>query len=124
MFEHFEEEKAKKKALTAKEKKEIKQARDEMEAKYLYCMLDGRKEKIGNFRIEPPGLFRGRGQHPKKGALKVDIRLLQCLNLLNLAPFTSIVFDQKTSSSTLGKESQFRYLTCLGNGKRSSTIRL
>ena len=33
-------------------------------------MIDGHKEKIGNFRIEPPGLFRGRGEHPKQGMLK------------------------------------------------------
>lgn len=71
MFEHFEAERAKKKALTTAEKKELKKAKDEMEAKYMYCMLDGRKEKVGNFRVEPPGLFRGRGEHPKKGALKV-----------------------------------------------------
>lgn len=32
--------------------------------------MDGHKEKIGNFKIEPPGLFRGRGDHPKQGMLK------------------------------------------------------
>lgn len=26
--------------------------------------------QIGNFRVEPPGLFRGRGEHPKMGKLK------------------------------------------------------
>ena len=71
MFEYFEEEKAKKKALTTAEKKELKKQKDEMEAKYVTCTLDGRKEKVGNFRVEPPGLFRGRGEHPKKGAHKV-----------------------------------------------------
>lgn len=71
MFEYFEAEKAKKKALSAEEKKQLKKAKDEMEAKYMTCLLDGRKEKIGNFRVEPPGLFRGRGEHPKKGYLKV-----------------------------------------------------
>jgi DNA topoisomerase-1 len=71
MFEYFEEEKAKKKALSAAEKKELKKQKDEMEVKYVTCLLDGRKEKVGNFRVEPPGLFRGRGEHPKKGALKV-----------------------------------------------------
>ncbi len=73
MFEHFEGEKAKKKAMTAEEKKAAKKSRDEMEAKYTTCLLDGRKEKVGNFRVEPPGLFRGRGDHPKKGALKVSV---------------------------------------------------
>lgn len=71
MFEFFEGEKAKKKAMTTEEKKAAKKAKDEMEAKYTFCLLDGRKEKVGNFRVEPPGLFRGRGEHPKKGALKV-----------------------------------------------------
>jgi DNA topoisomerase-1 len=27
-------------------------------------------ERLANFRIEPPGLFRGRGEHPKMGLLK------------------------------------------------------
>ena len=45
-----------------------------MEEPYLYAYVDGRKEKVGNFRIEPPGLFRGRGDHPKTGTLKVRRR--------------------------------------------------
>ncbi|KAM6502249.1 DNA topoisomerase I [Amanita muscaria] len=74
MFEYFEAEKAKKKALSAAEKKALKKAREEAEAKYMTCLLNGRKEKVGNFRVEPPGLFRGRGEHPKKGALKLRVR--------------------------------------------------
>lgn len=64
--------------MTAAEKKEAKAKKDEIEASYLYCLLDGRKEKVGNFRAEPPGLFRGRGDHPKKGALKVSGVFLLC----------------------------------------------
>ncbi len=41
---------------------------------YGYCNMDGHKEKIANFRIEPPGLFRGRGSHPKMGVLKRRVR--------------------------------------------------
>lgn len=44
-----------------------------MEKKYITCLVDGRVEKVGNFRAEPPGLFRGRGDHPRKGTLKVGI---------------------------------------------------
>jgi DNA topoisomerase I len=92
MFEYFEEEKAKKKALTSAEKKELKKQKDEMEAKYVACTLDGRKEKVGNFRVEPPGLFRGRGEHPRKGALKVGLHpahsfltcLLTCLSCVSI----------------------------------------
>ena len=71
MFEYFEAEKEKKKSMTTAEKKAAKAAKDALEAPYTHCFLDGRKEKVGNFRVEPPGLFRGRGDHPKKGALKV-----------------------------------------------------
>ncbi|KAF9503767.1 hypothetical protein BS47DRAFT_1445884 [Hydnum rufescens UP504] len=70
MYNYFEEERTKKKALPAAAKKEAKAEKDKAEAKYVYCLLDGRKEKVGNFRAEPPGLFRGRGDHPRKGALK------------------------------------------------------
>lgn len=78
MFEYFEGEKAKKKLLTNAEKKELKATREKLEAPYTHCTLDGRKEKVGNFRVEPPGLFRGRGDHPKKGALKVDFSSSSC----------------------------------------------
>lgn len=74
MYEYYEAEKAKKKALTAAERKELKAEKDKSEEKYTTCLLDGRKEKVGNFRMEPPGLFRGRGEHPRKGSLKVGNR--------------------------------------------------
>ena len=98
MFEYFEEEKAKKKALSSAEKKELKKQKDEMEAKYVVCTLDARKEKVGNFRVEPPGLFRGRGEHPRKGALKVRpyavhsflICLLTCLSCVYILKISQL----------------------------------
>ncbi|KAH9935783.1 uncharacterized protein B0H18DRAFT_977280 [Fomitopsis serialis] len=74
MFEYFEGEKAKKKALSSAEKKELKAAKDALEAPFTHCTIDGRKEKVGNFKVEPPGLYRGRGEHPKKGTLKKRVR--------------------------------------------------
>lgn len=82
MYEYMAAEKEKKKALTTVEKKAIKKEKDDIEAKYITCTLDGRKEKVGNFRVEPPGLFRGRGEHPKKGALKVSPLFTRLLNVL------------------------------------------
>merc|ERR1712194_369546 len=32
--------------------------------------MDGRRENVGNFIAEGPGLFRGRGEHPKQSLLK------------------------------------------------------
>ena len=34
------------------------------------ALLDGHVEKLGNFRMEPPSLFRGRGKHPRTGTVK------------------------------------------------------
>ena len=70
IFEYFVAERDKKKALSSAEKKENKKVKDEAEAAYMYCKWDGRKQKVGNFRVEPPGLFRGRGEHPKTGKIK------------------------------------------------------
>jgi len=33
-------------------------------------LLEKYREKVGSYKIEPPGLFRGRGEHPKQGKLK------------------------------------------------------
>ncbi|PKS06371.1 hypothetical protein jhhlp_007119 [Lomentospora prolificans] len=59
-----------KKARSAAEKKAEKAEREKVEAPFMYCKWDGRKEKVGNFRVEPPSLFRGRGEHPKTGKVK------------------------------------------------------
>ncbi|PNS20401.1 hypothetical protein CAC42_5851 [Sphaceloma murrayae] len=74
IFEHVTAEREKKKALPAAEKKAQKAIKDEAEAKYQFCLWDGRKQKVGNFRVEPPGLFRGRGEHPKTGKVKQRVQ--------------------------------------------------
>ncbi|KAK3341754.1 hypothetical protein B0T25DRAFT_559205 [Lasiosphaeria hispida] len=70
IYEHYKTIGDAKKARPAAEKKAEKAARDLVEAPFLFCKWDGRKEKIGNPRVEPPGLFRGRGEHPKTGTVK------------------------------------------------------
>nr|GLL24185.1 DNA topoisomerase 1 beta-like [Ipomoea trifida] len=67
-------EKEKKKQMSSEEKKALKEEKLKQEEKYMWAILDGVKEKVGNFRVEPPGLFRGRGEHPKMGKLKKRIR--------------------------------------------------
>ncbi|KAM0748778.1 hypothetical protein T439DRAFT_303530 [Meredithblackwellia eburnea MCA 4105] len=74
IFAYLDAEKTKKREMTAAEKKIAKAARDVLEESYKTCLLDGRKENVGNFRVEPPGLFRGRGEHPKTGLLKTRVR--------------------------------------------------
>ena len=70
MHAYFTADREAKKNRPAAEKKAEKAAKDERDAPYMYCKWDGRKQKVGNFRVEPPGLFRGRGEHPKTGRIK------------------------------------------------------
>uniref|UniRef100_A0A0N4ZEW6 DNA topoisomerase I n=1 Tax=Parastrongyloides trichosuri TaxID=131310 RepID=A0A0N4ZEW6_PARTI len=67
---YFQELTEARKAMTKEEKQKIKEGKEAEVKEYGYAFIDGHKQKIGNFRIEPPGLFRGRGGHPKMGKLK------------------------------------------------------
>lgn len=42
----------------------------EDEEKYKFAIVDGKQQPVGNFRIEPPGIFLGRGCNPKLGRIK------------------------------------------------------
>ena len=74
IYEYYDAQRTEKKALPAAEKKKLKAEKDAAEAPYMYCLWDGRKQKVGNFRVEPPGLFRGRGEHPKTGKVKARVQ--------------------------------------------------
>lgn len=67
----------KNKNLSKEEKAEAKAKKDAFEAPYITCMWDGRPQKVGNFRVEPPSLFRGRGEHPKTGRIKKRVHAEQ-----------------------------------------------
>ena len=43
------------------------------EERYKEAMVDGKVQAVGNFRIEPPGIFLGRGCHPLAGKIKKRI---------------------------------------------------
>lgn len=62
-----------KKTMSKEEREQLKMEKVRIDEFYGYCLLDGRREKVGNFRMEPPGLFRGRGKHPKAGKLKTRV---------------------------------------------------
>ncbi|PWY95674.1 hypothetical protein BO94DRAFT_580846 [Aspergillus sclerotioniger CBS 115572] len=74
IFAFYDAQRQEKKALPPAEKKRLKAEKDEQEAPFMFCMWDGRKQKVGNFRVEPPALFRGRGEHPKTGRVKSRVQ--------------------------------------------------
>ncbi|KAI2788995.1 DNA topoisomerase 1 [Penicillium oxalicum] len=74
IFEYYEAQREAKRNTPAAEKKRLKAEKDEQEAPYMTCIWDGRSQKVGNFRVEPPSLFRGRGEHPKTGRVKTRVQ--------------------------------------------------
>mmetsp|Transcript_27555 Transcript_27555/g.55622 ORF Transcript_27555/g.55622 Transcript_27555/m.55622 type:complete len:661 (-) Transcript_27555:2163-4145(-) len=84
---HLNEQKIIRKAITDEERKLNKDSRNEIMFKFGYCIVDGHVEKVGNFNMEPPGAFRGRGEHPKMGKLKQRVAPEQVMiNVSECAP--------------------------------------
>ncbi|XP_018594632.1 DNA topoisomerase 1-like [Scleropages formosus] len=74
MSQYFKAQSEAKKQMSKEEKQKIKEENERVLQEYGFCIMDNHRERIANFRIEPPGLFRGRGDHPKMGMLKRRIR--------------------------------------------------
>lgn len=87
IFEYYDMKRTEKRNQPSAEKKRLKAEKEEQEAPYQYCMWNGRKQKVGNFRVEPPSLFRGRGEHPKTGKVKTRVQPEQItINISKDAP--------------------------------------
>eukprot|EP00800_Vazella_pourtalesii_P019077 TRINITY_DN634_c1_g1_i1.p1 TRINITY_DN634_c1_g1~~TRINITY_DN634_c1_g1_i1.p1 ORF type:complete len:667 (-),score=49.33 TRINITY_DN634_c1_g1_i1:31-2031(-) len=71
IYQHFKLLSEQRKSLSKSEKEQLKIENSSLQEKFGFCMIDGHRQKVGNYRIEPPGLFRGRGDHPKQGRLKL-----------------------------------------------------
>jgi DNA topoisomerase-1 len=70
---YLDDEKIKKSLLTKEDKLKIKNQNLQIEEPYMHCIIDGNQQKVGNYKIEPPGIFVGRGSHPKIGRIKKRI---------------------------------------------------
>ena len=55
---------------TSAEKNARADVKEAVQFRHGYALVDGHVEKVGNFNMEPPGTFRGRGEHPKMGKVK------------------------------------------------------
>jgi DNA topoisomerase-1 len=69
ILKHKEE----KQNLSKEEKEKIKEKKDKLEEKFKVAIVNGKEQAVGNFRMEPPGIFLGRGCHPKAGKIKKRI---------------------------------------------------
>ena len=59
--------------LTDEEKREKKVELEERKREYGYAYIDGHREKVKNYNIEPAGILFGRGKKPTRGKIKRDI---------------------------------------------------
>ena len=74
-------------------KPKIEKNEEEM---YKIAYIDGKPTTVGNFRIEPPGIFLGRGNHPKLGKIKFRIYPEDVtLNLDKLSPIPKTLEGHK-----------------------------
>jgi DNA topoisomerase-1 len=59
-----------KKCKTEEEKNKEKIEKDKLDQKYKIVFVDGKEQEIGSYRVEPPGIFLGRGSNPLIGKIK------------------------------------------------------
>jgi len=67
-----------------KQAQERKAVRDANKEKYGYAIVDGVRTEVGNYTVEPPSIFMGRGKHPLRGRWKPYVGESDII--LNLSP--------------------------------------
>ncbi len=83
-----EAERAARERMTKEERKalaaERKEQREALREKFGYAIVNGERVELGNYVVEPSGIFMGRGQHPLRGRWKEGARQEDVT--LNLSP--------------------------------------
>ena len=67
---HVQELKEKRISRSKKEKLEERVEKEDRSLPYKFATVDGEQVPLIGFSVDPPGLFRGRGDHPKAGTWK------------------------------------------------------
>jgi DNA topoisomerase-1 len=70
IFKDIQKRKEEKKAVSLEIRKKEKEDRETLKAVYGKAILDGIEVDIGNFTVEPAGIFMGRGDHKLRGHWK------------------------------------------------------
>lgn len=73
VIEEIERRKSDNKAKTKDQRDEEKNARMKEIEKYQTAIVDGTKQAIDNYIVEPPTIFVGRGNHPLSGTIKTRL---------------------------------------------------
>jgi DNA topoisomerase-1 len=84
----IEAERTRKANMGKEEKKQLaaarKKVREERKERYGWATVDGARMEIGNYAVEPPSVFMGRGKHPSRGRWKPAVSTKDVT--LNLSP--------------------------------------
>lgn len=73
IYNYLLKKKEEKNAMSKEEKEKIKYEKQQEEEKYKYAIVNGKKQPVGNFRIEPKHIYLGRGCNPKSGMITKKI---------------------------------------------------
>ena len=84
IYDHIQKIRERNKNKSSEEKKIEKEKKQKIMEGYGYAVIDGVCEKISNYLVEPPGIFRGRGEHPLSG--KIKPRIVPENVVLNIGP--------------------------------------
>jgi DNA topoisomerase-1 len=93
---YLDKQKEIKSSLSKEDKEKLIIQKVKEEEPYMFCIVDGTQQNVGNYKIEPPGIFLGRGSHPKIGRIKKRIYPEDVtLNLDNEAPIPKTIPNHK-----------------------------
>jgi len=91
IYKYILELREKKKNLNKTEKEQIKEIKEKNTEKYKIAYVDGKPQPVGNYLVEPPSIFIGRGCHPYIGKIKRRIQPEEItLNLSKDAPIPKL----------------------------------
>lgn len=105
IIKYIDKKKEEQKALTKEEKTKIKAKKEKLSLKYKFATIDGKQQPVGNFMVEPPSIFIGRGSHPSLGSIKWRVYPSDItLNLSRGSPIPIVdpsAFDKSTNPKNL-----------------------
>jgi DNA topoisomerase I len=125
------------KTVSDKEKTAKKIALAEKQQAYGFAIINGVKEAVGAYTVEPASLFMGRGNNPKRGKIKRDVEPEQVtINIGKTATIPAppsghkwggIVHDQTAGwlaswKDTLSGENKYVYFAATGQLKSKSDL--
>lgn len=70
LVQRSEQKKAAKKAMSKEEKQAEKDQKEAIKDLYGYAVVDDIKIPLGQYMVQPPGLYMGHGEHPMRGKIK------------------------------------------------------